>query len=146
VLFLSYQTLWTLTRTANTKRHHERLHKPTENAVVSTTTEVGSERRDILKMISVQIRGPKATAIVVAFIDDGSNTTLLDSGLNRFEWRTNVVTGHSKTLKVTAEISKNFESQPVYTIENIRTMENLELPVQHINTKQLSTHLCNKQI
>jgi hypothetical protein len=44
-------------------------------------------------MMSVQIRGPKATAIVVAFIDDGSNTTLLDSGLNRFEWRTNAVTG-----------------------------------------------------
>jgi hypothetical protein len=53
----------TVTRTVNTKRHHEWLLKPTENAVVSTTIEVGSERKDILKMMSVQIRGPKATAI-----------------------------------------------------------------------------------
>jgi hypothetical protein len=42
---------------------------------------VGPERKVILKMMSVQIRGPKATANVVAFIDDGSNITLLDSGL-----------------------------------------------------------------
>jgi hypothetical protein len=39
-----------------TKRHHELLHKPTENAVVSITT----ARKVILKMMSVQIRGPKA--------------------------------------------------------------------------------------
>jgi hypothetical protein len=79
----------TVTRTANTKRHHEWLLKPTENAVISTTTAVGPERIVILKMMSVQIRGPKATANVVAFIDDitiyNSNITLLDSGLNRFE-------------------------------------------------------------
>jgi hypothetical protein len=73
----------TVTRTANTKRHHERLHKPSS----FNDNRSGTKKKNILKMMSVQIRGPKATANVVAFIDDGSNITILDCGLNRFEWR-----------------------------------------------------------
>jgi hypothetical protein len=82
-------------------------------------------------------------------MDDANNITLLDSGLAAeislngeraplcCNWTAGILRYDDQSQKVTAEISKNFESKPVYTMKNIRTMENLELHVQHINTKQL---------
>jgi hypothetical protein len=63
-----------------TKMHHELLHKTFQNATVSTTL-APRKMKTILKMMSVQIRGPKATISVLAFLDEGSNITLLDSAL-----------------------------------------------------------------
>jgi hypothetical protein len=116
-----------------TKRYQE----PKKSATMVT------QEKSILKMMLVQIRGPKATVNAIAFIDHSSNVTLLDSGLaaeiGLIGERTLIcckwAAGISKN--VSAKISKNFESHPVYTITNIRTMDDLELSLQHINTTEI---------
>jgi hypothetical protein len=40
--------------------------------------------------------------------------------------------------KIQFEISKDFESQEVHTIDNVRTMTNLDLPVQHFDVEGLT--------
>jgi hypothetical protein len=76
----------------------------------------------------------------VVFIDDGSSVTLLDSTVAGKIGATGqchyCVTGqlatsqyNDRSEKVSINISKNFYEYPTFTMINIRTMENLDLPV-----------------
>jgi hypothetical protein len=47
---------------------------------MTANTNVDNKKKNvILKMLPVQVRGPKGIVNIVALIDDGSNVTLLDS-------------------------------------------------------------------
>jgi hypothetical protein len=55
------------------------LHKPINQFAKAHTDVDNVKKNAILKMLPVQVRGPKGIVNIVAFIDDGSNITLLDS-------------------------------------------------------------------
>jgi hypothetical protein len=92
-------------------------------------------------MMSVQIREPKATISVLAFSDEGSNITLLDSTLVQgigasgelmplcCNWMKGISHYDDNFRKIQFEISTDFESQEIHTINNVRTMKNFDLPV-----------------
>jgi hypothetical protein len=118
--------------------HHKLLHKPINQFAKADTVDVDNVKKNaILKMLSVQVRGPKGIGNIVAFIDDGNNVTLLDSTVAEKIGATgqqvplcyNLSAGISRyddrSEKVSINISKNCNEYPTFTMRNIRTMENL---------------------
>jgi hypothetical protein len=63
-----------------TRNHHQLLQKDIGSPAVTLNIENAAPPiKVILKMLSVQLRGPVGIADVIPFFDDSSNITLLDS-------------------------------------------------------------------
>ncbi|XP_065079347.1 uncharacterized protein LOC135702242 [Ochlerotatus camptorhynchus] len=103
----------------------------------------------LFRIIPVIISGPRATIETFAFLDDGSDLSLIDSslveqlGVNGWteplclKWTGNVtrVEPESKNVRITI---KGTNSQKLFSLNDVRTVKELTLPEQSLNYDELS--------
>ncbi|KAG5887798.1 hypothetical protein JTB14_024013 [Gonioctena quinquepunctata] len=131
------------------------LRKPVEETDThSTQTEyrngenvlaVGhGEGNVLLRMVKVKLYGNNTVLETVALCDEASSVTLLDKSIaNRLgldgtpqplciQWTNNLSSRHEDSSCLKFKISGVFSGAKIFSMRNVRTVENLALPVQEI--------------
>lgn len=134
-----------------TRFHHRLLHK-SESAVIgqkAITTTVSSRGGTILKTVPVNISGPKGQMSIVAFLDEGSTVSMIDSELAAAigvegpvsplccMWTGGISRDDKNSQKVSIELSRPDSNKAPFKLTGVRTFKNLELPKQKINFDEL---------
>lgn len=136
--------------------HHQLLHKTdihrTDNSKpeIGATATVMSSKSDgvILKMVPVRLRGPSGEIDIVAFMDEGSTTTMIDSEVAKkigatgpvkplcCMWTGGISRNDDSSQQVSFDLFKKSNDTP-YTLKNVRTFQSLQLPQQRIDVDEL---------
>lgn len=135
------------------KFHHHLLHKtkPKPNVIPpSAFSGCSNETKSsvLLKIVPVKIHGPAGTREIVAFLDEGSTTTILDISVARevglhgklepfcFNW-----TGGVFRYESTAELASfkiSGDNNKERDLHDVRLIHDLNLPTQDIDYEQLA--------
>lgn len=138
-------------------RHHPLLHSNRPNSVserqgVSTVqnhTHRQLQQALLFRIIPVVVSGPQATIETFAFLDDGSDLSLIESSLVEqlgidgckkplcLKWTGNVTRIETESKRVRVTIS-GAKSQHQYSLNDIRTVQELTLPEQSLDYDELS--------
>ena len=125
------------------RRHHPSLHADTADVTAHVATH--QLQRVLLRVVPVQLTGPKGVVNTSALLDEGSTATLLDAELATeigasgpvdplvIAW-TNSTTqrdNNSRRVRITVSGSDPGET---FVLSNVRTTTNLSLPFQSVNT------------
>lgn len=126
--------------------------KPKENTKTTENIHGAHQISNIVvlrRYIPVTLYGPNGSLNVLAFLDDGSDTTLVEKwvidklGINGeasdlfLEWTAKIVRKESKSKSVVIEISGTQAYHKRFVIKDVRTVKSLNLPSQTVNTDQL---------
>lgn len=104
------------------------------------------------KILPAKIYGPKGSAEILVFIDEGANVTLIDSDLMNLIGHTKKNSKKTKmtvkwfgemTITETSEIvslsiSALGEQDASYTLDDVRTTKHLDLPMQSVDSTKLA--------
>lgn len=142
-----------------TVKHHRLLHNPTRTTTVATSDNSASSNVHhsnpsgkiviLRRYIPVTLHGPNGSLNVIAFLDEGSDTTLVEHwvteklGINGehehlyLRWTAKIVRKEPKSQSVTIKISGTRTSDRRYEIKGARTVKSLNLPTQTVNMEQL---------
>ncbi|XP_058446466.1 uncharacterized protein LOC131427358 [Malaya genurostris] len=143
------------------EHHHQLLHPARTDTSVSDCSSpfskatVGAHRHDqrsiLFKIVPVMLHGKNTSIRTYAFLDDGSDLTLLDSDLAKelglqgerdplcLSWTANVSREESDSLRIAEiEISKPANCDKRYRMTNVRTVKSLELPTQSLDFDDLA--------
>lgn len=132
-------------------KHHPLLHST--NGTLSTsgcTVDIGASERTLMKYVPVKLHGKTKSIETIAFIDEGSSCTMLESGLAEeleidgdadtlsLRW----IDGSVKTVmtrSATVGISDVCAgSNNQLELKEVHTVSHLDLPVQQVNVSLLS--------
>lgn len=130
--------------------HNSLLHKNTENLrtpeAITHLTHTNSNT--LLKILPVKLKGPNGIMEIVALLDEGSTTTLLDSSVAKqlgltgpisplcCKWTGDIFRYENNSQIVQAEIAgKN--ATVFHELKNVRTMDHLDLPQQKYDLASL---------
>ncbi|XP_058816851.1 uncharacterized protein LOC131680146 [Topomyia yanbarensis] len=139
-------------------RHHPLLHSDRVNSISrptqgSSTVQNHMHRQSkqalLFRIIPVAISGPRATIETFAFLDDGSDLSLIENDLVEqlgidgrttplcLKWTGNVtrVESDSKQVRITI---RGASSAKQFTIDDIRTVKELTLPEQSLDCGELA--------
>ncbi|XP_055585093.1 uncharacterized protein LOC129737947 [Uranotaenia lowii] len=138
--------------------HHKLLHaynEPTYSSRLETPRTVTTHRHDhsttLFKIIPVKLYGKNRTLDVYAFLDDGSDITLIDEsvadeleldGIRKplcLQWTNNVTRDETNSRTVSMKISGSKGGRK-HQLEEVRTVCNLNLPKQTLNYEELAKH------
>lgn len=143
------------------KNHHTMLHsqrittedknKEGEEKVTTTVCATATATSAYLKMVPVEIYGPKASKKIIALLDEGSTITLLDEstakeiGVNGTYEPLNIKTicggqAEEESLRVNLKI-RGLHRQDKRSLENVRTIKNLKIPPQYLDLEDIEA--CN---
>ncbi|XP_058840859.1 uncharacterized protein LOC131696330 [Topomyia yanbarensis] len=137
--------------------HHKLLHA--SKAISSEAREPGlaavisahctNKTTSLFKIIPVVLRNKGKSVTTFAFLDDGSNLTLLENaiasklGLDGTEallclqWTSNVTRNEYSSKKVQLTI-RSADNKSEYVLQDVRTVDNLGLPKQNLDYKKIS--------
>jgi len=95
----------------------------------------------LLSIRSVVLKGPVGETTTYTFFDEGSTCSMIEESLAKklglqgysdplsLQWTSEITHEDSNSKRVTLEIAEN-PNQEYYEINNVRTMKNLNLPIQ----------------
>ncbi|XP_055910918.1 uncharacterized protein LOC129945285 [Eupeodes corollae] len=129
------------------------IAQPTPSTSIATQTPSNchthqKENAILFRVLPVTLYGKERKVETFAFLDDGSSTPLLESQLAddlqlegenlplHLKWTSNVVREEANSRKVDLDIS-GADMQNKFSIHGVRTVEDLDLPQQTINAKDL---------
>ncbi|XP_062557167.1 uncharacterized protein LOC134222030 [Armigeres subalbatus] len=134
-------------------KHHSLLHSKVENKARTITVENHSHRdqdsKTLFRVIPVTLTGRAGTVHTYAFLDDGSDLTLVDksiaqqlgeSGPSRtlyLNWTSNVTRCEVDSEEVSFKIS-GVNGRKSFQIHSARTVSELKLPVQSLDAERMS--------
>lgn len=137
-------------------RHHPLLHsnrssgQPTPRlSTVQNHTHRQYKQTLLFRIVPVIISGPRASIETFAFLDDGSDLSLIESSLVEqlgidgwtkplcLKWTGNVTRVESESKHVRVSI-RGANSQKQFTLNDIRTVKELTLPEQSLNYNDLA--------
>ncbi|XP_058465085.1 uncharacterized protein LOC131438809 [Malaya genurostris] len=134
--------------------HHKLLHTielPTINSQTSSPAIIYTHNHrtsSLFKILPVILRNNGKSVETFAFLDDGSDLTLLDKDLADkldlhgtestlcLQWTGNVTRKESSSKKVHLNIS-GFNANEEYALRNVRTVDSLDLPRQSLHYPEL---------
>ncbi|XP_058840837.1 uncharacterized protein LOC131696307 [Topomyia yanbarensis] len=143
-----------------TYRHHALLHSNRSNANQRPTQELSivqnhahrqGKQTFLFRIIPVVLRGPRATIETFAFLDDGSDLSLIENSLVEqlgidgrktplcMKWTGNVTRVESESKQVRVFI-RGANSNKQFTINDVRTVNELTLPEQNLDYDKLARH------
>ncbi|XP_058837183.1 uncharacterized protein LOC131693415 [Topomyia yanbarensis] len=143
-----------------TYRHHALLHSNRSNAnqrptqelsIVQNHTHRQGKQTFLFRIIPVVLRGPRATIETFAFLDDGSDLSLIENSLVEqlgidgrktplcMKWTGNVTRVESESKQVRVFI-RGANSNKQFTINDVRTVNELTLPEQNLDYDKLARH------
>ncbi|CAK1540272.1 unnamed protein product [Leptosia nina] len=131
--------------------HHDLLHvfKEIEQSAESVNTIRNS--RALLKMIQVEVCGPKGNKKVMALLDEGSTVTLLHEKIAdaigargpQEELTVDTVGGgqlqHQKSMKIDLEL-RGIKQHSRGKLKEVRTVKELNLTPQHLDKRRLKRY------
>ncbi|CAK1544735.1 unnamed protein product [Leptosia nina] len=131
--------------------HHDLLHvfKEVEQSAESVNTIRNS--RALLKMIQVEVCGPKGNKKVMALLDEGSTVTLLHEKIAdaigargpQEELTVDTVGGgqlqHQKSMKIDLEL-RGIKQHSRGKLKEVRTVKELNLTPQHLDKRRLKRY------
>ncbi|CAK1549334.1 unnamed protein product [Leptosia nina] len=131
--------------------HHDLLHvfKEIEQSAESVNTMRNS--RALLKMIQVEVCGPKGNKKVMALLDEGSTVTLLHEKIadaigargSQEELTVDTVGGgqlqHQKSMKIDLEL-RGIKQHSRGKLKEVRTVKELNLTPQHLDKRRLKRY------
>ncbi|XP_058816184.1 uncharacterized protein LOC131679471 [Topomyia yanbarensis] len=140
-----------------TEPHHKLLHSETskadeeniQQAPAVLSAHCHNLPSSLFKIIPVILHNNERSVSTFAFLDDGSDLTLLENGLADelglegvesslcLQWTSNVSRKESSSKRVQLTIS-GVDRQSKYTLQNVRTVDNLCLPKQNLDYQELS--------
>ncbi|XP_059061887.1 uncharacterized protein LOC131854763 [Achroia grisella] len=116
---------------------------PSSSATVTHSRSLPTSQRPLLKVVPVTVAGPKGTFDTFALLDDGSTATLLDSSVasaigakgRRSHIKIDGIGGMSTESDISlVDITiKGRYSTEWHSLENVRSIPNLNLGPQHID-------------
>ncbi|KAM8702307.1 hypothetical protein ACLKA7_004971 [Drosophila subpalustris] len=130
--------------------HHRLLHKPkttepTTRAEFSGCVQENTQQV-LLKMVPVTVHGPNGEKKILAFLDEGSTTTMLDMSIARevgilgkeepfcFGWTGGLYRYEQNAETANIQISGNSQT---HNLQNVRLVKDLDLPTQQINYQEI---------
>lgn len=129
--------------------HNELVHLDREEEVHN----VSCSNNVLLRIGKVKVKGPKGIATVFAFFDEGSTATMIDDSLAcelglvgpkspiTYRWTNEIVRTDFESMLIDTEVSGPDEKSKFYELLNVRTVKNLALPHQKLNTEHImKTH------
>ncbi|XP_055622986.1 uncharacterized protein LOC129766479 [Toxorhynchites rutilus septentrionalis] len=138
--------------------HHPLLHsgQQIDNTSASRSSAVVSVHQQrqssiLFRVIPVVLYGKRSRVDTFAFLDEGSSVSLIDKDLIDqlgiegedqplcLQWTSNVNRHEENSKKFSVEISGKHGQQQRFWLNNIRTVRNLNLPVQTLNFEDLSS-------
>ncbi|XP_065080573.1 uncharacterized protein LOC135703310 [Ochlerotatus camptorhynchus] len=134
-------------------RHHTLLHSATPSVptVVSTShSEQQTNGSPFFRILPVTLYGDKCKLNVYAFVDEGSQLTLLDDGVAEqlgitgpietlnLQWTGNITRNEPNSRRIRVEIS-GCELAKRYKLFDARTVASLQLPTQSLHYHNLAT-------
>ncbi|XP_045462444.1 uncharacterized protein LOC123672388 [Harmonia axyridis] len=141
------------------RSHHQLLHKDTQRSIKDTDTHstqtefknnenvlaVGhGEGNVLLRMVKVKLYGNNTVLETVALCEEVSSVTLVDKsianrlGLNGtpqplcIQWTNNLASRHEDSSCLNIEILGVFDGAKIFSMKNVRTVQNSALPIQEI--------------
>lgn len=144
--------------------HHPLLHKIRqeyglgkeeqliEPEVNCHTTQKTKSEKVLFKIIPVKLYGPKGEFDTYAFLDDGSSVTLLEESIAQelglkvtafplcLKWTGKITKTEESSHEVAVQISGKNRADK-YQINNVRTVQSLDLPIQSIKIDDISKKL-----
>ena len=136
-----------------TGKHQDFLHEVRETTVetVSVHAEPILTPRVLLRVVPVILHGQTGSFETNALLDEGSTVSLIDSGLAdqlgitatssalplRMRWTNGHVHEESASCMINIEVSPVDQSDK-HVLRNVRTIPNLDLPVQSINPQRVA--------
>ncbi|XP_075156608.1 uncharacterized protein LOC142229903 [Haematobia irritans] len=133
-------------------RHHKLLHKCISFPTVTTHSNSTIENKTYFKIVPVILHNKDTSVKIFAFLDDGSNATLLQRdicdqlGLEGeaknlcLKWTSETSRVEEDSLQVDVFISGCKEMSKKYELSNIRTVKNLSLPMQNVLKQDLESY------
>ncbi|XP_062538818.1 uncharacterized protein LOC134207116 [Armigeres subalbatus] len=134
-------------------RHHTLLHSVAQATTVAVSTSHLGQRQSpdgsLFRMLPVTLFGPNGKAEIFAFIDEGSQLTLLEEdvasklGISgpreplQLLWTGNVTRSESKSQRLLVDISGSRINQQ-FKLVDARTVGKLMLPKQSLNYRGLA--------
>ncbi|XP_062537863.1 uncharacterized protein LOC134206188 [Armigeres subalbatus] len=139
-------------------RHHPLLHssrtstsgRPVQGlSTVQNHTHRQSKPVILFRIIPVVLSGPLATIETYAFLDDGSDLSLIENSLVEqlgidgwrsplcLKWTGNVIRIESESKQVRVSI-RGVNCKKQFTLNDVRTVEALTLPEQNLNFAEVS--------
>lgn len=103
----------------------------------------------LLRIIPVRLTGPNGTILTSAFCDEGSVLTMIESDIATklgivgskqplcMKWTKNIVTHEPNSEVVTVNISEDSDDAKMFTLNNVRTVQNLSLPHQKFDANTM---------
>ncbi|KAH8339623.1 hypothetical protein KR067_011866 [Drosophila pandora] len=132
-----------------TRRHHELLHTEqgrTQNLV--STHQDDNYGSQFFRIIPVKLRNGGRMIEIYAFLDEGSSVTLVDASVFQrlgiqgqaapmsLQWTAETTRIESESVKASVQISE-INSDRFYWLNNVQTVQNLALPKQTVEVKEL---------
>ncbi|XP_044573440.1 uncharacterized protein LOC123257680 [Drosophila ananassae] len=132
-----------------TRRHHELLHTEqgsTQNLV--STHQDDNYGSQFFRIIPVKLRNGSRMIEIYAFLDEGSSVTLVDASVFQrlgiqgqaapmcLQWTAETTRIESESVKASVQISET-NSDRFYWLNNVQTVQNLALPKQTVEMKEL---------
>ncbi|KXJ76116.1 hypothetical protein RP20_CCG010296 [Aedes albopictus] len=141
-------------------RHHPLLHSNQSNARPQSSSQLSTVQNHmhrqykqelLFRIVPVIISGSQTSIETFAFLDDGSDLSLIENSLVEqlgidgskrplcLKWTGNVtrIESESKHVRVTV---KGASSQQEFSLNDVRTVEELSLPIQSLDYGELSQH------
>lgn len=127
----------------------EQLIEPEVNC---HTTQKNKSEKVLFKIIPVKLYGPKGEFDTYAFLDDGSSVTLLEESIAQdlglkgtasplcLKWTGKITKTEESSHEVAVQISGKNRADK-YQINNVRTVQSLDLPIQTIKIDDISKKL-----
>ncbi|CAK1544168.1 unnamed protein product [Leptosia nina] len=136
--------------------HHDLLHVFKEVEQSAELVNTARNSRALLKMVQVEVYGPRGSKKIMALLDEGSTVTLLHEKIAdaigargpQEELTIETVGGgqmqHQKSMKIDLEL-RGTKQQSRGKLKGVRTVRELILTPQHLNKNQLKRykHLTN---
>ncbi|KAL7735877.1 hypothetical protein ACLKA6_017873 [Drosophila palustris] len=130
--------------------HHRLLHKPKTTETTTRAEFSGciqeNTQQVLLKMVPVTVHGPNGEKKILAFLDEGSTTTMLDMSIARevgilgkeepfcFGWTGGLYRYEQNAETANIQISGNSQT---HNLQNVRLVKDLDLPTQQINYQEI---------
>ncbi|CAG7818241.1 unnamed protein product, partial [Allacma fusca] len=137
------------------KKEHNKLlhnHNPTKKEEKSSDLVAHAsheESKVSLRILPVVLTGPLGKVSTVALLDEGSTLTLIDAKVAEalgtcgptvplcLSWTNGINRKEEESQRVTVKVSSEKSGSKSYTMRNVRTIEDLALPIHHLNMERL---------
>ena len=129
------------------RKHHGLLHTGSKNH--SGVHTAADDVDTLFKIIPVKVYGPHGVEEILAFIDEGSNSTVADANLCKrlgitgvkspfcVEWSDGTTRFIPSSMRVSIKIRGLQANGKQFELSNVRTVDKLELPLQKLDATKL---------